>query len=92
MNVGVIIYLEHPTYNAYEWVHWCCVKDIKGLITEPKRSDRSLDGCSFCGKVDKAPLCCYGNILIHPDCAQELAIIVKNLIEDNGAAIVADMV
>lgn len=90
-KVAVIIYLNHPTYVAYGWVHHGCIKKLKKLKLL-KEKERGKCGCSYCNKKIKSKIYDWDDFQIHPECIDQLDNNLKKLFTEKGPEMVSKLI
>lgn len=99
-DLNFIIYLNHPTYKFYEWIHMKCLGSMDKVMRPPNKiKDRVLSyidahKCSFCDKgiddKDKVMLGMEGVILFHRDCVKKFHEEGSKLILQHSAKITCE--
>jgi hypothetical protein len=101
INLGLIIYMAHESYNTYAWMHIHCLKEalpskMKGryqLIGTVKHIDPG-GACSFCNRksTPDAPLLSLYYFYMHPGCINKCYAAAKEVYEKNESEIIARQV
>lgn len=103
-ELGIIIYLNHPTFKVYGWFHFNCLdKDIRPskcksvvgaqtLNRDIKKYDKlqmpNTCKCSFCNKSGK--MYEFKAFYIHPACIPKMIKKLKKSFEEKGPRIAVE--